>query len=186
MATREDIKRAYLKLGKAKGADNVSLSDIANEVGIRKASIYAHFESALAIRAQVLSDGMEAAKAIQPQMDFKAKDAGTLLYGFAENLTYGFSQEDISCFWAICCQLRHTDKAFAQAASRIEKMTEARVRVAIEFCVQKGWFNVPDTDSASAFFTARLLPCMTKAALDDSTAFDDLENLIDDSVELFS
>ncbi|MBP5552042.1 MAG: TetR/AcrR family transcriptional regulator, partial [Spirochaetales bacterium] len=49
MSTREDIITAMLDLGEEQGLSNVSLSDIALEVGIRKASIYSHFESQQAL-----------------------------------------------------------------------------------------------------------------------------------------
>ena len=49
MTTREEIITALLSLGEEKGMANVSLADIADEVGIRKASIYSHFESQQAL-----------------------------------------------------------------------------------------------------------------------------------------
>ena len=75
MATRQDILDALLTLGEANGLENVSLSDIADEVGIRKASIYSHFES----QQQIIEEAAEYCRRILGSkdfnVDFKAKDA---------------------------------------------------------------------------------------------------------------
>lgn len=45
MSTKEMILQATLELGAQKGLGKVSLSEIAEKVGIRKATLYSHFES---------------------------------------------------------------------------------------------------------------------------------------------
>lgn len=47
--TKQDIQEASLELFSVQGFESTSISQIANAVGIRKASLYSHFESKQAI-----------------------------------------------------------------------------------------------------------------------------------------
>ena len=78
MSTRDDIISAMLNLGEEKGLANVSLSDVALEVGIRKASIYSHFESQQAIIDAMLQYCHEEIGKRSFLVDFKAKDARSM------------------------------------------------------------------------------------------------------------
>ena len=101
MSTREDIITAMLDLGEEKGLANVSLSDIALEVGIRKASIYSHFESQQAIIDAMLRYCHEELGKRSFLVDFKAKDARTMLVGLFDNIIKVFAEKPISSFFSM-------------------------------------------------------------------------------------
>ena len=157
MSTREDIITAMLDLGEEKGLANVSLSDIALEVGIRKASIYSHFESQQAIvDAMVRFCNGELGKKTFV-VDFKAKDARSMLTALFDNIIDVFAQKPVSSYFSIVQQMGMFDELFAQENRRITSMINARIRIALEFCVQRGWLDIRDTDFAADLLTAAVM-----------------------------
>ena len=157
MSTREEIITAMLELGEEKGLANVSLSDIALEVGIRKASIYSHFESQQAIIDAMLRYCHEELGRKPLLVDFKAKDAGTMLVSLFDNIIKVFAEKPISSFFSIVQQQRMFDGSFASEDRMISSMINARIRIALEFCVQRNWMDIKDTDYAADLMTAAVM-----------------------------
>ena len=113
MTTREEIITALLSLGEEKGLANVSLADIADEVGIRKASIYSHFESQQALVDAMILHCRKELSTKTFAVDFKAKDAHIMLAALFDNIIRVFAEKPISSFFSIVQQQRMYDKAFA-------------------------------------------------------------------------
>ena len=157
MSTREDIITAMLDLGEEKGLANVSLSDIALEVGIRKASIYSHFESQQAIVDAMVRRCNEEFGKKTFVVDFKAKDARSMLTALFDNIIDVFAQKPVSSYFSIVQQMGMFDELFAQENRRITSMINARIRIALEFCVQRGWLDIRDTDFAADLLTAAVM-----------------------------
>ncbi len=157
MSTREDIITAMLDLGEEKGLANVSLSDIALEVGIRKASIYSHFESQQAIVDAMVRRCNEELGKKTFVVDFKAKDARSMLVSLFDNIIDVFAQKPVSSYFSIVQQMGMFDELFAQENRRITSMINARIRIALEFCVQRGWLDIRDTDFAADLLTAAVM-----------------------------
>ena len=77
--TKQEILEAALELFSVRGFEATSISQIADAVGIRKASLYSHFESKQAILDELVKDVLEqyAAHSIFARTDWE-KDAGDL------------------------------------------------------------------------------------------------------------
>ena len=77
--TKQEILVASLELFSAQGFEATSISQIADAVGIRKASLYSHFESKQAILDALIKDVLEqyGAHSIFARTDWE-KDAGDL------------------------------------------------------------------------------------------------------------
>ena len=77
--TRQEILEASLELFSVQGFEATSISQIANAVGIRKASLYSHFENKQAILDALVKEVLEqyAAQSIFARADWE-KDAGSL------------------------------------------------------------------------------------------------------------
>lgn len=183
MTTREEIITALLSLGEEKGLANVSLADIADEVGIRKASIYSHFES-----QQALVDAMilHCRKEISTKtfaVDFKAKDAHIMLTALFDNIIRVFAEKPISSFFSIVQQQRMYDKAFASEDRLVSSMINARIRIALEFCVQRSWLDIRETDFAADLMTAAVMRKICDV-LSDSSDWE-TDRLADGLIELF-
>ena len=157
MNTREEIITALLNLGEEKGLTNVSLSDIALEVGIRKASIFSHFESRQAIVDAMIAYCRNELKSRTFIVDFKAKDARSMLVSLFDNMIDVFAEKPVSSWFSIVQQQRMFDGVFADEEKLISSMMNARIRIALEFCVQRGWLDIRDTDYVADLVTAGVL-----------------------------
>ena len=183
MATKQDILDTLLTLGEEKGLANVSLSDIADEVGIRKASIYSHFESQQALMDAMLQYCREELRKKEFKVDFKAKDARTLLVSLFDSIIETFARKPVSCFFSIVQQLSMYDSAFEDENRRIESMISVRVRIALEFCVQRSWLDIRDTDYAADLVTAAVMRKICEVLSSDSQW--DTDRLADGLISLF-
>ncbi|MBQ7645595.1 MAG: TetR/AcrR family transcriptional regulator [Spirochaetales bacterium] len=184
MSTREEIITAMLDLGEEKGLSNVSLSDIALEVGIRKASIYSHFESQQAL---VDATVLYCRSLLQKKtfiVDFKAKDARSMLVSLFDNIIKVFAEKPISSYFSIVQQQRMFDESFADDDSLITSMINTRIRIALEFCVQRSWLDIRDTDFAADLMTAAVMRKICDVLSDASDW--ETDRLADGLIELFS
>ena len=191
MTTREEIITAMLNLGEEKGLANVSLSDIALEVGIRKASIFSHFESRQAIVDAMIAYCQKELKAKTFIVDFKAKDPQILLVSLVNSFLRTFTEKPLSSYFSIIQQQRMYDNSFADLHNQLVSMMTARVRVALEYCVQRAWLDINDTDIASEFFTPAILDCLCDVIVSynkNDATIDiewELDRLVDGLIELF-
>ena len=184
MSTREDIITAMLDLGEEKGLSNVSLSDVALEVGIRKASIYSHFESQQALIDATILYCRDLLKKETFKVDFKAKDARSMLVSLFDSIIDVFAQKPISSYFSIVQQQRMFDSSFAEDDRMIQSMINARIRIALEFCVQRSWLDIRDTDFASDLMTAAVMRKICDVLSDASDW--ETDRLADGLIELFS
>ena len=184
MSTREDIITALLNLGEEKGLSNVSLSDIALEVGIRKASIYSHFESQQAMVDAMTIRCRDQLKQKTFSVDFKAKDAHSMLVSLFDTIIMVFAEKPISSFFSIVQQMSMFDEAFANENRLMASMINARIRIALEFCVQRSWLDIRDTDFAADLVTAAVMRKICAVLSEDAEW--ETDRLADGLIELFS
>ena len=183
MSTREAIITALLDLGEEKGLANVSLSDIALEVGIRKASIYSHFESQQALVDATVLYCRELLKQKTFNVDFKAKDARSMLVSLFDNIIKVFAEKPVSSYFSIVQQQRMFDEGFAEEDRIITSMINARIRIALEFCVQRSWLDIRDTDFAADLTTAAVMRKISSVLTEDEDW--ETDRLADGLIELF-
>ena len=184
MSTREDIITALLDLGEEKGLANVSLSDIALEVGIRKASIYSHFESQQAMVDAMITWCRDQLKQKTFNVDFKAKDDHSMLASLFDNIIMVFAEKPISSYFSIVQQMSMFDEAFANENRLRASMVNARIRIALEFCVQRSWLDIRDTDFAADLVTAAVMRKICAVLSEDAEW--ETDRLADGLIELFS
>ncbi len=189
---REEIITAALTLGEQKGLSNVSLSDIADQVGIRKASIYSHFESQQVLIDSLVEHCQQVLKEKRFAVDFKAKDAQSLLVSLVNSFLETFAEPPLSSYFSIVQQQRMFDRRFSELNDQLVFMMSARIRVALEYCVQRSWLDIKDTDIASDFFTSAVMDCLCDVIVSYRTRdpqFDadwELDRLVDGLTTLFS
>ena len=183
MSTREDIITALLNLGEEKGLANVSLSDIALEVGIRKASIYSHFESQQAMVDAMTIRCRDQLKQKTFNVDFKAKDAHSMLVSLFDNIIMVFAEKPISSYFSVVQQMSMFDEAFANENRLMASMVNARIRIALEFCVQRSWLDIRDTDFAADLVTAAVMRKICAVLSEDAEW--ETDRLADGLIELF-
>ena len=191
MNKKEIIILKTLELGFSKGLSNVSLMDIASEVGIKKASLYSHFDSKNSIVSAII--GYCKAKLTKKNfdVDFTAKDAQSLLFSLVDSFMETFGEAPLSQYYAIVQQQKLHDKTFNEAAHEIDVMVNARVKVALEYCVQRSWLDIPDTDIASSFFSDAIQQCLTNLVASENLGLEfdadwELNRLVDGIIALFA
>lgn len=183
MSTREEIITALLDLGEEKGLANVSLSDIALEVGIRKASIYSHFESQQALVDATVLFCREILRKKTFNVDFKSPDAKSMLVSLFDNIIKVFAEKPISSYFSIVQQMSMFDEHFASENRLMASMVNARIRIALEFCVQRSWLDIRDTDFAADLMTAAVMRKICDVLSDASDW--ETDRLADGLIELF-
>lgn len=158
--TKEEIVLSLLVLGEEKGLSNVSMADIAMAVGIRKASLYSHFESYQALLDATVTYCQEILKNKTFVVDFKAKDAQSLLESLVDSFLETFAESPLCSYLSIIQQQRMFDETFERLYTSLLFMVTARIRVALEYCVQRSWLDISDTDIASDYFASAVMQCL--------------------------
>ncbi|MDM5210560.1 TetR/AcrR family transcriptional regulator [Peribacillus sp. NJ4] len=97
----DEIKKAALKYFTIHGYEGTSLSQIAEEVGIRKQSIYSHFKGKDDLFLSVLKDAkeMELSSYVKYFKMMRNSDPEETLYGFLEEMIKMFQEVESLKFW---------------------------------------------------------------------------------------
>lgn len=135
-----EIKEAALKFFTIHGYEGASLSQIANEVGMKKQSIYAHFHGKDDLFLQVLRDAKETELSSKLHYFSKvgSQNPEKDLYGFLQLVIDLFQKNEQLKFW-----LRISFFPPAHLAKEIEKEVidiEEKVQSIIE-CKFQDWIN---------------------------------------------
>ncbi|MGE1164355.1 TetR/AcrR family transcriptional regulator [Peribacillus simplex] len=124
-----EIKVAALKYFTIHGYEGASLSLIAEEVGMKKQSIYAHFKGKDDLFLKVLRDAKEAELSSKLQYFSKvdSKNPEKDLYGFLQLIIDLFQKNEHLKFWLRMSFFppAHLEKAIAQEVMDIEEKVQA-------------------------------------------------------------
>ena len=63
-------------------------------------------------------------------------------------------------YLSIIQQQRMFDETFDRLYTSLLFMVTARIRVALEYCVQRSWLDISDTDIASDYFASAVMQCL--------------------------
>jgi len=191
MKRKEEIILKTLELGSLKGLANVSIRDIAKAMGLQQSSLYSHFES----KDDILQSILEYCHTLMAKktfvVNFKAKDAQELLVSLVNSIIETFGEVPLSQYFAVVQQQRLFSQTYDEAAREISLMITARIQVAFEYCVQRSWLDIPDTDIVSDFFSCAVQDCLIKLVSSDAmdTEIDpswELNRLVDGILDLFA
>ncbi len=191
MKKKEEIILKTLELGSLKGLANVSMRDIAMATGMQQSSLYSHFESKGAILQAIIDYCHLLLSKTTFVVNFKAKDAQELLVSLVNSFIETFGEVPLSQYFAVVQQQRLFSKIYDEAAREINLMITARIQVAFEYCVQRNWLDIHDTDIASDFFSCAVQDCLIKLVSGDvmDTKIDtpwELNRLVDGLIDLFA
>lgn len=152
--TKEEIILAFLKLNSEKG--KASIQDIAEEVGIRKASVYSHFQDSTDLEIQALEYGFTTIDSKSFDVNFKAKDSLELLTNLIHSFAKVFATSPVCWYYSLLLQNRLFNPLYEAHFKRIDLMLNARIQVALEYCVQENWLDIVNTDYASMFLACAI------------------------------
>ncbi|MCM3676139.1 TetR/AcrR family transcriptional regulator [Peribacillus simplex] len=125
----DEIKEAALKYFTIHGYEGASLSQIAEEVGMKKQSIYAHFKGKDDLFLQVLRDAKETELSSKLQYFSKvdSKNPEKDLYGFLQLVIDLFQKNEHIKFWLRMSFFppAHLEKEIGQEVIDIEEKVQA-------------------------------------------------------------
>ncbi|MFJ7854628.1 TetR/AcrR family transcriptional regulator [Peribacillus frigoritolerans] len=135
-----EIKEAALKYFTIHGYEGASLSQIAEEVGMKKQSIYAHFKGKDDLFLQVLRDAKETELSSKLQYFRKvdSKNPEKDLYGFLQLVIDLFQKNEHIKFWLRMSFFppAHLEKEIGQEVIDIEEKVQAMLE-----CKFHDWIN---------------------------------------------
>ncbi|MBT2649386.1 TetR/AcrR family transcriptional regulator [Bacillus sp. ISL-34] len=135
-----EIKEAALKYFTIHGYEGASLSQIAEEVGMKKQSIYAHFKGKDDLFLQVLRDAKETELSSKLQYFSKvdSKNPENDLYGFLQLVIDLFQKNEHIKFWLRMSFFppAHLEKEIGQEVMDIEEKVQAILE-----CKFHDWIN---------------------------------------------
>ncbi|MCF0261352.1 MAG: TetR/AcrR family transcriptional regulator [Sphaerochaetaceae bacterium] len=189
--TKTNIILALLELGEEKGFSNTSLADLAQVVGIKKASIYSHFESFKDLTDSTIKYCQNLLASKNFIVDFKAKNAEDLLSSLVDSFLMTFAEKPLCSYFAIICQQRLFNQDFEDLYNNLVNMITARIRVALEYCIQRSWLDIKDSDIASDYFASALIDCLCTVIMNNKNKPSrnntdwELERLVQGMLSLF-
>ena len=81
-------------------------------------------------------------------------------------------------------QMSMFDDTFALQSRMMTSMVNARIRIALEFCVQRSWLDIRDTDYAADLVTAAVIRKISSVLSEDAEW--ETDRLSDGLITLFS
>lgn len=151
--TKQRIMESYLETGAFEGFDNVSLSTVASKSGITKATVFSHFESFQALKQAALEFCISSIKADSFSVNFKARDLQDLFTGLINSITDTFTAFPLYAYLSFLEQKKLTDGTAKALDGSLNSMLRARILVALDFTVQRGWLSINDTDACADILT---------------------------------
>ncbi len=157
MDTKLRMIESFLKMGTESGFDNLSLSKITDSVDIKKASFYSHFNSFSELEDAAVEYCLDKLAAKDFKLNTKAGNMRVLLEYLFGDLYTMFTEFPVNALYSISVQKKTYDRRFTGLYNQLEMMVNARILVALDFCVQHSWTNIKDTDSLSLLLSKAFL-----------------------------
>lgn len=154
--TTDGIRDIALRISCVKGLKEMSIGDLSCECGIRKSSIYSHFESKQVLEDTILDYCREVLTQEINELELNTEEAGAGLQDLAFFLYSIFSEGNSG----LCYQLIQSEKLRNRRASAIGKqvtsMLTARCEVLLDLLSARGKLRIDDTHYGAVFFCAGL------------------------------
>ncbi|MEK4968486.1 TetR/AcrR family transcriptional regulator [Cytobacillus sp. FSL W7-1323] len=142
----DDIKEAALKYFTIHGYEGASLSQIAEEVGMKKQSLYAHFRGKDDLFLQVLHDAKETEllSKLQYFSNIRSSQPEKDLYGFLQLIVDLFQQNEQLKFWLRMSFFppAHLQKEVDLEVIDIEEKTQALLQEKFQQWINEGLLHV--------------------------------------------
>ncbi len=122
---------------------------IAEDCGIKKASIFSHFKSRDEIENEALKKCLESLGEKQFEINFRAKDVEELFVGLINSFIDVFTDFPQSALLSYCEQKKTTSEKAFRISEDIDRIISSRLLVTLDYCVQRSWTGWNNTDSLS-------------------------------------
>jgi AcrR family transcriptional regulator len=153
MKTKERIILATLDLAAEHGLKSLSMLQIAEAVGIKKPSLYNHFDSNEALISEMYQYLREQSKTNQslPAPDISA-DVSEILSRYVTSYRQMVSDEAMLKFYKVVYAERTTNPAAAQILIEETNKMVAATKMLLQYLAEQGKLAITDLDSAAISF----------------------------------
>ena len=153
MKKREEIILATLDLAAKYGLKSLSMSQIAEAVGIQKPSLYNHFDSKESLICEMYQFLREQSKANQtpPTLDLSL-DVHEILCQYVASYKQMVASEAMMNFYKVIYSERTTNPDAAQILIEETNKMVAATKMLLQYLVEQGKLIITDLDSAAISF----------------------------------
>ncbi|MGG4265554.1 TetR/AcrR family transcriptional regulator [Peribacillus simplex] len=168
----DELKKAALKYFTIHGYEGTSLSQIAEDVGIKKQSIYSHFKGKDDLFLSVLKDAkeMELSFYVEYFNIMKKSDPEKTLYGFLEEMIKMFQEVESLKFW-----LRmgffpptHLYNEIQKETDDLQVQQEALMEKIFETWISGGFLNSGDARTLTLAYSGVIVAIMVELVYADN------------------
>ena len=163
---KEEIKKAAIKFFLQNGFEGASLSEIAEEAGIKKASIYSHFKGKDDLFLEVLKEA-KTEEIERKQHFFEKEDSSNpevFLYHYLLYVKEMFQENEMLKFW-----LRmgffppmHLYDVIQTEVTEAENFQEHLIGQKCGMWIEKGQLNIKDANTFNSAFTGIIIAIMVE------------------------
>ncbi|MFJ7850247.1 TetR/AcrR family transcriptional regulator [Peribacillus sp. NPDC097206] len=165
----EEIKKAALKHFAVNGYEGTSLSQIADDVGIKKQSIYSHFKGKDDLFLAVLTDAKEMELSFYEAYFKQKQDPERTLYGFLDEMRRMFQENENLKFW-----LRmeffpptHLYKVVQREAADLENQQEALLEKLFDSWIAEGAVRSGNARTLTLAYTGVIVAILVELVYSD-------------------
>lgn len=183
-ATKQKILDMARSLGAQKGLDTLSLGELADAVGITKASIFAHFGSKKALIDELYRQFDSYGSTIAINLE---GNAGEVLERAVVHWLDFFTTDPMRQAWRIISQQKYTDERALVRFQRLKGMVSFQCQAILESLSESGKLDIPEPDLASSLFSSTLLGYIEQETIDGSSEEDwKIQRLVTKFAALFT
>jgi AcrR family transcriptional regulator len=164
--TKQRLILSLLRLGAEKGLDNVSLSDLARENRITKASIFHHFSGREELVDRMFAYCSELAYGQQVTISFEGS-AEEVLMRAMEHWHTVYTTEPLSWFYRIVESEKLTHAKAGAISRTLEEMFDGQSRVLLETLSETGRLDIEEPDLAVLLFSATVRRFLSRTMIGD-------------------
>ena len=191
MSKKEEIIEATLELASEYGLKSLSMSQIAERVGIKKPSLYNHFDSKESLINEMYKFIREKTKEslALPQIDYveymKDKSAAEILTGYVLNYKKMVSDEKMMKFYKVIYSERTTNGDAAKILiDETNKMMEA-TKMLFSYLKESNKLNIDNVDIAATSFSMTIHSLIDNELDHEMIGEKSNNNLIQDYIKWF-
>lgn len=172
--TKLKLIESYLNIGLIKGFDNTSLQDLANDANIKKPSIFSHFKDYEDLKDQALQYCLNEIGNKTFEINPKAENAETLFLELINSFIDAFSEFPANSLLCLIDQKKTYSEDIQALSNRIDLMINSRFQVALDYCFQRSWTDITNTDEIAKLLTFYLRQLLIQKNMSD----DDLSDML--------
>ncbi|MFA7119645.1 MAG: TetR family transcriptional regulator [Sphaerochaetaceae bacterium] len=152
-ATKQRLIQSFLKLASKEGVGNISLSRLANENNITKATIFCHFSS----RDELIKNMYAYCDTIRTQQEISLEgDARAVLDRLVRHWIEFYTIAPVSYFYRIVSEQQYTDNLAKEKSHALWSMFYGQSQVVLETLADSHRLEIEELDLATIMFSSTI------------------------------